>query len=101
MILLPLKSDLGDVSRLLGCIVFKGTIGLAPRRFEVVRRSFSMLAPGSDMPPAPLPEPEPARSPVETPGFAAPETGFDGRDAPKRGKGNKRPPYLRLVKSED
>ncbi|WP_156874899.1 PAS domain-containing protein [Sulfitobacter alexandrii] len=103
MILLPLKSDLGDVSRLLGCIVFKGTIGLAPRRFEVVRRSFSMLGPGIDMPPAPLPEPEPepARPPVETPGFAAPETRFDSGDTTKRGKGNKRPPYLRLVKSED
>jgi len=35
MLLLPLKSDLGDVSRALGCLVTKGNIGRAPRRFEI------------------------------------------------------------------
>lgn len=33
LILLPLKSDLGDVSRALGCLVTNNDIGRAPRRF--------------------------------------------------------------------
>lgn len=35
MILLPLRSDLGDVSRALGCLVTDGGIGRASRRFDV------------------------------------------------------------------
>ena len=35
MILLPLKSDLGDVTRALGCLAFDGEIGRAPRRLVV------------------------------------------------------------------
>ncbi len=35
MILLPLRSDLGDVSRALGVLVSDGAIGATPRRFEV------------------------------------------------------------------
>ncbi|WP_037309176.1 PAS domain-containing protein [Ruegeria halocynthiae] len=35
MILLPLKSDLGDVSRILGVMVSDGAIGATPRRFSV------------------------------------------------------------------
>ncbi|MFN0113294.1 MAG: PAS domain-containing protein [Paracoccaceae bacterium] len=33
--LLPLRSDLGDISRALGCLVTEGAIGRAPRRFDV------------------------------------------------------------------
>lgn len=35
MLLLPLRSDLGDVTRALGCIVSGGQIGRVPRRFEI------------------------------------------------------------------
>lgn len=35
MLLLPLQSDLGDVSRVLGCLVTKGNVGRSPRRFEI------------------------------------------------------------------
>jgi len=35
MILLPLKSDLGDISRVLGCLVTKGDVGRSPRRFDI------------------------------------------------------------------
>jgi hypothetical protein len=34
-VILPLKSDLGDISRALGCLVSEGQIGRTPRRFEV------------------------------------------------------------------
>ena len=36
LIILPLKSDLGDVSRALGCLMAEGPIGRAPRRFDIV-----------------------------------------------------------------
>jgi len=36
MLLLPLRSDLGDVTRALGCLVTEGTTGLAPRRFDLI-----------------------------------------------------------------
>ncbi|MBM9595609.1 PAS domain-containing protein [Rhodobacteraceae bacterium MCCB 386] len=36
MVLLPLRSDLGDVSRALGVLVAAGKIGRAPRRFDVL-----------------------------------------------------------------
>ena len=36
MILLPLRSDLGDVSRALGCLVTRGGIGRPSRRFGIV-----------------------------------------------------------------
>ena len=35
MILLPLKSDLGDVSRALGCLAVEGSVGRAPRRLAI------------------------------------------------------------------
>ncbi|MEM9248270.1 MAG: PAS domain-containing protein [Pseudomonadota bacterium] len=35
LLLLPLKSDFGDVSRALGCMVTRGATGRTPRRFEI------------------------------------------------------------------
>lgn len=43
VILLPLKSDLGDISRVLGCFVTKGEIGRAPRRFAVTDRKVTQI----------------------------------------------------------
>ncbi|WP_170769764.1 PAS domain-containing protein [Ruegeria lacuscaerulensis] len=81
MILLPLKSDLGDVSRILGVMVSDGVIGATPRRFDVsdqkLRRVSDVQAPQ-----------KPAR-PSEV-GFAEDQTDF------------KRPgSHLRLVVSRD
>lgn len=36
MLLLPLRSDLGDVTRALGCLVAEGDTGIAPRRFDLI-----------------------------------------------------------------
>lgn len=36
MLLLPLRSDLGDVTRALGCLVADGDPGVAPRRFDLL-----------------------------------------------------------------
>ncbi len=93
MILLPLKSDLGDVSRALGCLVSKGEIGVAPRRFEVTDHQFEPLIPGVADVTLPPPVP-PAPAPVSAAGFAEEAEEFAAQ-------GKKRPPYLRLVKSDD
>lgn len=43
LILLPLRSDLGDVDRVLGAIVFDGKIGRTPRRLEIADQSRKSL----------------------------------------------------------
>lgn len=101
MILLPLKSDLGDVSRLLGCLVFKGQIGLAPRRFDVLDRDFTFLLPGSDATRIPGPEQDTPAKPQGVPGFAAPVPTYMTPAPARVIPTDKRPPYLRLIKSDD
>ena len=87
MLLLPLTSDLGDVSRVLGCLVARGDIGAAPRRFEVTAVRTVPLAPQAAA--------EPAVRLPEAPGFAEPQRSFAEAGTTRR------PPYLRLVKSDD
>lgn len=101
LILLPLKSDLGDVSRVLGCFVSKGDIGPAPRRFDITSKQVLNIAAGEPpMPAAPL-KSTPRRPTLsnipatERSGMADDHAPFVAKD-PK-----KRPPYLRLIKSED
>ena len=103
MILLPLKSDLGDVSRLLGCLVFRGQIGLTPRRLDIVTKEFIRLMPGTDahLPAKPSPSRPPQAAPAPVLGFAAPETAFAGKPSEAQRAPGQRPPYLRLIKSDD
>lgn len=81
MILLPLRSDLGDVSRVLGVMVSDGAIGATPRRFAI---SDQRVRPISELRQRPKPTPQKAL------GFAEDQSGFD-RPAP----------HLRLVSSRD
>ena len=43
MILLPLRSDLGDIDRILGGLVLKGQVGRTPRRIEIVSETRQSL----------------------------------------------------------
>jgi len=43
LVMLPLRSDLGDISRALGCLVTQGPIGRAPRRFEMTSHQLRPL----------------------------------------------------------
>ncbi|MEO9821691.1 MAG: PAS domain-containing protein [Paracoccaceae bacterium] len=103
MILLPLKSDLGDVSRILGCFVARGDIGRSPRRFDVVGAKIrpitaSATAPASQDEPTAKPKPT---IPTQIKGFAEDKPPFEEaptKQPPTKGGGA---PYLRLVKSED
>lgn len=54
MLLLPLSSDLGDVTRALGCIIAAGQIGVAPRRFDLTHDEvMPILAGGKTVAPSP------------------------------------------------
>ena len=101
ILLLPLKSDLGDVSRILGCFVARGEIGRSPRRFDVLG---AQIRPISAPLAAPEPEPAPAGTVNKKPvirGFAESQNAFQG-DTSGAGGNNKRDvPYLRIVKSDD
>jgi hypothetical protein len=44
MALMPLRSDLGDVSRLLGCFVAKGALDTQPRLFEIATTKLRFLS---------------------------------------------------------
>jgi len=44
MVLLPLRNDLGDTSRALGCLVAEGALGHAPRRFAITGLRANPLA---------------------------------------------------------
>lgn len=46
ILLLPLKSDLGDVTRAFGCMVTRGDIGVAPRRFTLEDEQISPIFEG-------------------------------------------------------
>ncbi len=81
MILLPLKSDLGDCSRILGVLVADGDFGRTPRRFDIADTQIRDLAAGQA---APTPAAEAAR------GFAEAQTVLGGKA-----------PHLRLVKSDE
>jgi hypothetical protein len=50
MVLLPLRSDLGDVTRILGGISLKGEIGRKPRRLEIIGQSRRSLVGHAEAP---------------------------------------------------
>ncbi|AXI46566.1 PAS domain-containing protein [Sulfitobacter sp. SK012] len=98
MLLLPLKSDLGDVSRILGCLVAQGDLGTTPRRFDITTSDLRTITAGNGEGVMPAPQPS-KKQPVPQPmlhGMAEAPAGFEGKAI-----GNRRPPYLRLVKSDD
>lgn len=88
MILLPLKSDMGDVSRMLGCFVTKGEILDDPCRFDIENIQIRPITTNQ-------PELDPVpNAPVNRTEASAPAKS-DTKIA-----GNRTIPYLRLVKSD-
>ncbi|WP_423212173.1 PAS domain-containing protein [Paracoccus yeei] len=69
MVFLPLRSDLGDVTRVLGCLVAEGQVGQAPRRFDLISDEVMPVIPGAKV--------------IEP---SASATGFAERPAAWRGK---------------
>ncbi|SET20530.1 PAS domain-containing protein [Paracoccus homiensis] len=78
LLLLPLKSDLGDVNRALGCLVTRGDLGAAPRRFDITDDRVSPVFDGAvAMQPSPsaagFAEPPRARFRPAEPGTPKPQ----------------------------
>lgn len=95
LILLPLRSDLGEITRIMGCLVSSGPIGRAPRRFDVADCKMKSLSASH----APVPAPKPNLAP--TSGFAESSIPFvTATDKIEKGPSDKRP-ALRLVKSDE
>lgn len=85
LLMLPLKSDLGDISRAIGCLKVNGKIGRAPRRFEIVNITMNELGPFKTDQPDPAPTPNP--------GFAETQKAF--KPKPRRSAA-----HLKLVKTD-
>ena len=96
MVVLPLKSDLGDISRALGCFQIEGKVGRAPRRFLVQNVRFRELGPFKT--PQPTETAPEAPAPVQKSGFAEKKEDFKPAPRPTVTKGR---PYLRLVADND
>ena len=95
MILLPLRSDLGQIDRILGGIVLDGKIGRTPRRLEILGQSRQSLVgyagPAHRNDPAPQVAPKaPATPPTRV--HAPLETANKEKPRPKSERG-----YLKLV----
>lgn len=107
LLLCPLKSDLGDVNRVLGCLQSKGDIGRQPRRFEVVSiqsrpllgnpmdQTFQTTTKGSPVPAGF----EEAKKAYEDSRSAMPPQKAPPRQPPRPPRSRK--PFLRLIKSDD
>ncbi len=84
LIILPLQSDLGDISRALGCLVAEGAVGRAPRRFELTEVRLTQVEAGKA---SFVPQTMPVR------GFAEAQHAF--AEQPKGDRS-----HLRLVKTD-
>jgi len=90
MVLMPLRSDLGDISRALGCLVTDGPMGRTPCRFAITRSTVSVI----DMPShGPSAAGFTASTRPDAPQTQAPER---NAETPSRSERS----YLRLVKSD-
>lgn len=87
VVILPLKSDLGDVSRALGCFMAPGTIGRTPRRFDL--STFELSAIRVD--------PRAAAHAAPQHGFAEPAAAFAGLPVSRARSRS----HLRLVVSDE
>ncbi len=86
-VMLPLRSDLGDISRALGCLVTHGPIGRAPIRFEIASHQIKPL----DLSPMASLMQTAGAEPAGMAENARPFTGTSPLTGSER-------PYLRLVK---
>ena len=95
LLLMPLKSDLGDVSRILGCLVAQGDIGHTPRRFDVIGAKIRSITAPSTLPMAHKSPQKKQDAPAPPPGFSETGRAFKSH-APRPDV-----PYLRVVRTDD
>lgn len=102
MLLLPMQSDAGQFTRILGCLVSKGPAFQTPQRFEIADVKTTRII-------STMGAPTPDKAPTLVSGFTEDRAKFIGpakMTKPKADKKNTTPrlvagkPYLRLVKDE-
>ncbi|WP_417721313.1 PAS domain-containing protein [Salipiger sp.] len=91
MLLLPLRSDMGDMTRMIGALCTTGRIGRTPRRFRISGMTVTPALSGAI---AAAADPAPDRRLRE---LAEPPAAF----IPKDGERRRAVPHLRLVVSND
>jgi len=96
LLILPLRSDLGDVTRALGCFATIGAVGRSPRRFEITSVKTTKIRGVEPKPAAKAPETE-VRSARQGGFKEAPAAYAEAPAAPPPAKR----PALRLVKSDE
>ncbi|MBU2866280.1 PAS domain-containing protein [Pacificibacter marinus] len=107
LLLCPLKSDLGDVNRILGCLQSKGDIGRQPRRFEAVETVSRALMNGG-VQDRPMPEGITEKGTPIPQGFAEARKAYlEQKDSMTPAQDTPQPPRptgkpaLRLVSTDD
>ena len=102
LLLLPLKNDMGEVDRAIGCLISEGQAGIKPHRFKLVESEVTDLRTGrmtrqrqevQAAAPAPVPTPTPAAAGTPEAGAAYSN---ETRDAVQPSSGRA---HLRLVKN--
>lgn len=97
MILLPLRSDMGDLTRMIGALATTGRIGRTPRRFTIAETEFRPAFGGGRTAAATYRQDErPAPELSEAP---APFQADPSRQPPDRP--SRKPPHLRLIVDND
>lgn len=102
MLLLPLRSDFGEITRVLGCFESDGAIGRAPRRFNILGTELVEIETPArgPVPATAQPDRQNMRPAPEAAGFAEPPAPFRPRCG-NRGTDAGRARHLKLVKSDD
>lgn len=90
LVLLPMRDDMGEITRLLGCLEVAGKVGRCPRRFEIEEVETEVLGP------------RPLRQEGDVDrreGMAEPPRPFVGAPPSRTGRPT-RVPWLRVIDSE-
>ena len=95
LLILPLRSDLGDITRALGCFATIGAVGRSPRRFEILSVKTTKIR-GVDTA-APQPAAVKAQRTADQSGFNEAPAPFVEAPAPEKAKR----PALRLVRTDE
>lgn len=95
MLLLPLRDDMGEVTRYFGCLSTLGQVGNTPRRFRITRTELTPIR-GKGAPVM-----TGAQKLTSVPGMAEAPSPFTPAPAKSRPAPGARPSYLKLVKSDD
>lgn len=96
MLLLPLRSDLGDVTRIMGALIAEGETGIAPRRFDIASEVIEPVIPG-----AKVMEPTPSGFAESPPLWLAPRSDHVERPPLPPETPDERRARFRIVRNED